>query len=206
MTTNTLTRAEGYKKAKGKEELSNAVFMDWANNYNLTVDKVNGYENNRLYGDFIINKTFIECKSQPIGNYNQNFIELGEVTNKDYHADGWLKLLTTMKEYGVNVCDHSVAYSHFNFALTPPSNGAMMFYINTKTELIYVYSSKLFMKLVAEGISKKGMQRGLGNSNQDSVSCFIPNSQATFQKINGVWEYTGTVDFNIVMDTIKGNI
>ena len=193
MSTNTLTRLQGYRASRGKEAESHAIFADWAENYGIKFQEIKGYENNRTHGDFIVNGRNIEIKSQNIGNYPVNFFELGEVTDKEYHADGWSKLVDLMANYGVDLTKYE-PYERFNFGFTPVANGATIMYINRSTQLIYIYSAKRILELVAEGIKLKGIKRGLGKANKDTISTFIDNATATFQKINGEWVYKGTPD------------
>lgn len=190
MTTNTLTRLEGYRASRGKEAEAQEIFKDWAKHYGFKVEEIRGYEANRTLGDWKMNGQNIEVKSQNIGKYRVNFFELGEVTDKEYHADGWDKLVTTMAEHGVDLTGEE-AYEMFNFGFTPVTNGATVFYINRETQLIYVYSAQRLLKLIAEGIGANGIHRGRGKANKDTISTFIRNSQTTFQKINGEWVYTG---------------
>jgi hypothetical protein len=203
MNNNTLTRLAGYKASRGKESEAQAIFESFADHYGFNIEEIKGYENNRLYGDWKLNGRNVEVKSQNIGNYAYNFFELGEVTDKDYHADGWNKLVQLMAKYKVDVTRFG-SHERFNFGFTPVTNGAMAFYINRETSLIYIYSSTALLQLVADGIANKGINQGLGKANKDTISTFIPNSKVTFQKIDGVWTYTGSVDFNTVMEKLEG--
>ena len=201
MTTNTLTRLEGYRASRGKEAEAQEIFKDWAKHYGFKVEEIRGYEANRTQGDWKMNGNNIEVKSQNIGKYRVNFFELGEVTDKEYHADGWDKLIEVMANYGVDLTGEE-AYEMFNFGFTPVVNGATVFYINRETELIYVYSAQRLLKLVAEGIGANGMHRGRGKANKDTISTFIRNSQTTFQKINGEWVYTGLPNEQTVLKAL----
>lgn len=201
MLNNTLTRNAGYKNAAGKEQQSQAIFEDWANHYGLTLETINGYDNNRLYGDYKLNGKNVEVKSQNIGAYAQNFFELGEITNKQYHAEGWVKLVNLLADYGVDISNEQ-AYEFFNFGFTPVANGATIFYINRETSLIYVYSAQRILQFIADAVKTKGIQRGRGKANQDTLSTFIPNSKTTFQKINGEWQYTGQPDLQTVLEAL----
>lgn len=203
MATNTLTRLEGYRASRGKESEAQAIFSDWAKHYGLKIEEIRGYENNRTLGDWKLNGKNIEVKSQNIGNYRVNFFELGEVTDKEYHADGWNKLIEVMAEHGVDLTSEE-AHEYFNFGFTPVVNGATIFYINRETSLIYVYSAQRMLKLIAEGIGANGMHRGRGKANKDTISTFIRNSQTTFQKINGEWVYTGTPLLETVLKALGG--
>jgi hypothetical protein len=201
MTTNTMTRLAGYKASRGKEAESQAIFEDFADHYGLNIEEIKGYDNNRLHGDWKLNGKKVEVKSQNIGKYSSNFFELGEVTDKEYHADGWKKLVDLMESKGVDMNRYG-SHKYFNFGFTPVTNGAMAFYINRETSLIYIYSSAALIEMIADSVKNKGIQIGLGKANKDTVSCFIPNSKVSFQKIDGVWTYTGTVEENIVMNKL----
>ena len=201
MLQNTLTRNAGYKAAAGKEAQSHAIFKDWADHYGFTYEEIEGYENNRLYGDFKLNGTNVELKSQNIGAYAQNFFELGEITTKEYHAEGWAKLVNLLAYYNVDITDKE-AYPFFNFGFTPVTNGSIILYINRETSLIYVYSAQRILQLVANGVKNKGIQRGKGKANKDTISTFIENSKVSFQKINGNWEYTGQPDLQTVLTAL----
>ena len=202
-TVNTLTRNEGYKRAAGKEQIASAIFLDWAKHYNFDIEEIKGYESNRTIGDYYLNGKPVECKSQPIGKYNQNFIELGEITANPIHSNGWQSLKDMLITNGTSIT-HMEEYTYFNYALTPATNGAHMIYINRDTQLIYVYSSQRFIKEVATAVKEKGIQRGLGKSHKDTLSCFIPNATAVFQKINGEWTYKGTTDEQTVLNFLRG--
>lgn len=201
LTTNTLTRLQGYRASRGKEAEAQAIFVDWAKHYGFNIEEIRGYEANRTKGDWVMNGKNIEVKSQNIGNYRVNFFELGEVTDKEYHTDGWDKLVEVMSEHGVDLTGEE-GYEMFNFGFTPVVNGATAFYINRETELIYIYSSQRLLKLVAEGIGGNGIHRGRGNANKDTISTFIRNSQTTFQKINDEWVYTGQPELSTVLKAL----
>jgi len=202
MTTNTLTRLAGYKASRGKEADSNAIFVDWANHYNLSLEEIKGYDNNRLYGDWKLNSRNVEIKSQNIGQYSRNFFELGEITNKEYHSEGWSKLVNLMYDNNTDI-RNMPHIEFFNFGFTPATNGATVFYINRETQLIYIYSAAALIKMVSDAVNRTGIQLGLGKANKDTVSCFIPNSKVSFQKLNGQWVYTGTVEESTVWEKLK---
>ena len=201
MTTNTLTRLEGYRASRGKEAEAQEIFKDWAKHYGFKVEEIRGYEANRTQGDWKMNGKNIEVKSQNIGQYRVNFFELGEVTDKEYHADGWDKLIEVMAGYGIDLTGEE-AHDMFNFGFTPVVNGATVFYINRETQLIYIYSAQRLLKLIAEGIGANGMHRGRGKANKDTISTFIRNSQTTFQKINNEWVYTGQPNEQTVLKAL----
>lgn len=200
---NTLTRAQGYKNNAWKGKIGEEVFEDFMNFYGIGYNKIEGKTDNMTKGDYYNGSHYFEVKSQNIGNYKQNFVELGEITDKEYHADGYKKLVDLFSKYGVNIVSKMKPIKHFNFALTPVANGALMVYINTNTKLIYIYTAKSFLKSVAEHIKQKGIQVGLGKSNQDTVSSFCMNAKVVFQKEGNKWVYKGEPDFNEVMTYIK---
>lgn len=214
-----ITRNEGYRRSAGKEELSLAIFDEWATQYNITNSRIEGYENNRLQGDIMLqNKSTIELKSQNIGAYAQNFIEVGELTTNPLHATGYDKLCLILEPYGVSALsevkvtnrDKSVTTfgvpRFFNVGFTPVANGANIMYINNDTSLMYFYTAKKFMSLVANAIVNKGFSRGLGMANEDSVSVFIPNSEVAWKKNNGTFAYIGKPEYEAqVLSMLKEN-
>jgi hypothetical protein len=198
---NTLTRLAGYKASRGKEAQSQEIFLDFCDNYGLVAEEITGYENNRTMGDWTIGNRNIEVKSQNIGQYPANFFELGEITTKDYHSTGWDKLVDLMNMNGVNM-ERYGNHPFFNFGFTPATNGATVVYVNRNTNLIYIYSAKTLIDMVAKAIATKGIQIGLGKANKDTVSCFIPNSKVSFQKVNNEWVYNGAPELDVVLKAL----
>lgn len=212
-----ITRNQGYRLSKGKEEASQELFIEWANTFGVNASKIEGYENNRLKGDYLLDTGgSLELKSQNIGAYNQNFIEIGEITTNPIHAEGYNKLSEIFTPYGitdlskVNVTNREKTVvkfgipEFFNIGFTPVANGANIMYINNNTSLIYFYTAAKFMSLVADAIKAKGFTRGLGRANMDSVAVFIPNSEISWQKVNGEYVYTGNRKYeNAVMELFK---
>lgn len=205
MATNTLSRPAGYRASRGKEAIAQAIFTDWADYYGLNYTEITGYENNRTKGDWLVNGRNVEVKSQNIGKYAANFFELGEITDhtKEYHKDGWAKLTNIMAQFGTDITALG-NYEYFNFGFTPVADaGAVLIYINRETELIYIYTAKALLTMVANAVKRNGIQVGLGRANMSTVSCFIPNSKVSFQKVNGQWTYTGSVEEQVVWEKLK---
>jgi hypothetical protein len=200
---NTLTRAQGYKQNAWKGKIGEEIFEDFLSFYGIAYTKINDKKGNMEQGDYYNGVHYFEVKSQNIGNYKQNFVELGEITDKEYHSEGYSKLVKLFEKYDVNIVSKLKPIKHFNFALTPVANGAMMVYINRDTKLIYIYTAKTFLTSVAEYIKEKGIQLGLGKANKDSVSSFCMNAKVVFQKEGNKWVYKGSTDFNTVMKYIK---
>lgn len=200
---NNLTRAEGYKQNAWKGNVGETIFEDFMTFYGIPYTKISDKKGNMEQGDYHNGVHFFEVKSQNIGNYKQNFVELGEVTDKEYHASGYDKLVALFKKFNVNIEDKLSAIKYFNFALTPVANGAMMVYINRNTKLIYIYTAKTFLTSVAEYINSRGIQKGLGRSNQSTVSSFCMNAKVVFQKEGNKWVYKGEPEFEGVMKYIK---
>lgn len=203
-----ITRNEGYKRAAGKEEQSENIFYNWSENYGINTTKTQGYDNNRLYGDYILpNNSFLELKSQNVGQYSKNFIEIGEYTRNTLHSEGYETLSKHFKGYGITDLENIKLTNrnktittfgkpeHFNVGMTPVFNGAHIMYINISTELIYFYSNKKFLSHIMKAVANNGFHRGLGMSNEDSVAVFIPNSEVSWQKQGNEWVYTGNKEF-----------
>lgn len=212
-----ITRTEGYKRAAGKEEQSENIFYNWSKNYNINTIKTEGYENNRLYGDFILpNKHFLELKSQNIGQYSKNFIEIGEYTQNPLHSEGYNTLSTVLDNnnitnlHNIKLTNRNKTVStfgtpeYFNIGLTPVFNGAHIMYINIATQLIYLYSNKKFIQHIMNAIQTNGFHRGLGMSNEDSVAVFIPNSEVSWQQQSNEWVYTGNKQYeNLALQLLQ---
>jgi hypothetical protein len=212
-----ITRNQGYRLSKGKEEASQELFTEWANTFGVNASKIEGYDNNRLKGDYLLDTGgSLELKSQNIGAYNQNFIEIGEITNNPIHAEGYDKLSEIFAPYGiddlskVNVSNREKTVvkfgmpEFFNVGFTPVANGANIMYINNNTSLIYFYTAAKFLHLVADAIQRKGFSRGLGRANMDSIAVFIPNSEISWIKEKGEYVYTGNPSYeHAVMELFK---
>lgn len=203
-----ITRNEGYKRAAGKEEQSENIFSNWTETYNIDTTKTQGYDNNRLYGDYMLsNNSFLELKSQNVGQYSKNFVEIGEYTKNSLHNEGFNTLSKHLQQYAITDLENIKLTNrnktittfgkpeHFNIGLTPVFNGAHIMYINISTELIYFYSNKKFLTHIMKAIANNGFHRGLGMSNEDSVAVFIPNSEVSWQKQDNKWVYTGKKEF-----------
>lgn len=200
---NTLTRAQGYKQNAWKGKIGEEIFESFLDFYRIPHTKIVDKWENIEKGDYKTGIHYFEVKSQNIGNYNQNFVELGEITDKDYHSGGYKKLVNTFKPYNVDI-ENKLAYiPKFNFALTPVSNGALMVYINTQTKLLYLYTAKTFLTSVAEHINSKGIKQGLGKSNQDTIATFCMNAKVTFKHENNTWNYNGDQDLNKVLSYLR---
>ncbi len=200
---NTLTRAQGYKNNAWKGKLGEEIFEDFLSFYRIPYTKIEGKTENMENGDYRTPANYIEVKSQNIGNYKQNFVELGEITDKEYHSEGYDKLVELFDTYGVNIPAKLDRIEYFNFALTPVSNGAIMAYLNISTKLIYLYTPKTFLTSVAEYINQKGIQQGLGKSNMHTISSFCMNGKVAFQKNGNSWTYNGENNVKSVINYIR---
>lgn len=211
-----ITRNQGYRLSKGKEEASQELFTEWADTFGIDAMKIEGYENNRIKGDYFTGINTLELKSQNIGAYAQNFIEIGEITKNPIHADGYNRLSEIFAPFGISDLSNVSVINRdktvvkfgtpefFNVGFTPVTNGANIMYINNATSLIYFYTAKKFLHLVADAIAAKGFTRGLGRANMDSVAVFIPNSEITWEKRNGVYTYTGNPAYETaVLELLK---
>jgi hypothetical protein len=195
---NTLTRAEGYRLNGWKGAEGEAIFEDFLSAHSVAYTKLEDKTDNMVKGDYETRNNIFEVKSQPIGKYAQNFVELGEITNKQYHSEGYNKLETLLAKYDITLEKHLQHIPFFNFALTPVSNGATMVYINRETKLLYLYGAEYFLQTLTNTIKQKGIQKALGRSNMASVSAFCENSKVSFQKKEGEWLYTGNIPFEKV--------
>lgn len=199
---NTLTRSEGYKLNAWKGKVGEDIFEDFVKSIGKKYTKIEDKIGNMTKGDYIIGNKYYEVKSQNIGQYRQNFIELGEVTDKEYHSNGYKELTEYLSRKNLKLQDYLEPIEYFNFALKPVSNGATMVYINRNTKLIYLYSPNYFLTTLTENIKLKGINRALGKSNKDSIGAFAENAKASYQKIDNKWVYTGTADEQAILKYI----
>jgi len=201
-----ITRTQGYRDNAWKEEKSKAVFKSFTEHYQLDFPEITDKTTQIELGDYR-NGTdrYIECKSQSIGAYAQNFIEIGEYnTGRDIH-DGKHSLTSEwLRSHGVDLYDCNIRErfntkatqkfgnpSTYNPGITPLLRGADIFYINRDTELIYFYKAETLKALILEEIRQDRLFWGGGRSNETTIAVFVKNSEARWQKVKGEWRFIG---------------
>jgi hypothetical protein len=201
-----ITRKQGYVDNAWKEEQSKAVFKSFTEHYGLDLREVTDMKSQITLGDYRHGDRYIECKSQNIGQYQQNFIEVGEYdTGRDIHRDGHLAFSEWLSNRGVNLSDCNInqrngtkerqkfgSPSAYNHGFTPLMSGADVFYINRDTNLIFFYRSGKLQQLIVDEISNDRLYWGGGRSNETTLAVFVENSPIAWQKVNGKWKFLGS--------------
>lgn len=198
---NTLTRAAGYRRSRGKGEAGEAfaqAFLRW-----LGVDTapIEGFENNYYTGDLAYSDTgSIEVKNQPIDPtvYPKNYMELFEYTGKPHHSE--LSEIMPLFGLGLDYFDHRG--QRFQPATLDPEwrvsdsttsirGSTLTMYVNPDKGFVYLYNSNQMVGLGAEGVRRMGLHRALGKSNQDGFGTRIDLPKVIWRYRDGVGQAWG---------------
>jgi hypothetical protein len=203
-----VSRSEGYLRGAGKEALALASVQEF---FRLVVgvplDVITDAQENYRLGDLrSAAGVYMECKGQPIDpqRYPQNFVEVFEQTHNPEHANGFdevAELLDLTPEALSNVVvtlrDRSrvrlgrlpsVGVSIHSFFSAPLTT-----YVNYEEggRWIYVYDRQELTNHIKEAVPR-GLRRGVGNSNEDTFSVFVPIAARRWQRVRGGWQWAGT--------------
>lgn len=204
-----LSRPDGYRLGAGKERVSLDVFSNFfVEEFGLTPESIEGYQDNFLYGDFRLDSsTTIEVKSQPIDpvRYKENFVEVFEVTENPLHVDGFTKVADYLQisqkvlscipvrdmrtgsraplgtQPFVSVSITSMTYARW-IAYVNSAGGGKHIYLYDQTELL----SHLRRTV------RRGFVRGAGNSNEDTFGLFVPLPKHRWERGSDGWVYAGS--------------
>lgn len=217
--TNRITRNQGYRDNAWKEHKSKEVFKSFTEHYGLQVEEITDLTTQINLGDYRNGNRYIETKSQNIGNYAKNFIEVGEyLTGSDKHNGGHTLTSEWLRGYGIDLYDCNIRErmgtkatqkfgnpGTYNPGITPVIRGADVFYINRDTELIYFYRSERLQNLIVEEIKNDRLYWGGGRSNETTIAVFVENSPIAWQKVKGEWRFLGDPELEQkVWDYLKG--
>jgi hypothetical protein len=204
-----LSRPEGYRLARGKEDVSLDVFRGFLmTEFGLDPAPIEGAEDNYRFGDFRLDaSTTIEVKGQPIDpyRYEQNFVEIFEVTHNPMHADGFSQLASHLQMSPkvlscVSVRDVRAAtraplghQKRVSVSITSMTAARWTAYVNALDggTHIYLYDQAELLGHIRRGV-RRGFVRGAGNSNEDTFGMFIPVPVNRWERRDGDWIYTGT--------------
>ena len=200
-----ITRNQGYAANAWKETEAKVVFKSFTEYFGLELQEITDMTTQINLGDYRNGTRYIECKSQNIGDYAKNFIEVGEyLTGNDKH-DG-LHTLTSewLRGYGIDLYDCNIRERNntkatqkfgnpgtYNPGITPLLRGADVFYINRTSTLIYFYRAERLQQLIMEEIKNDRLFWGGGRSNETTIAVFVENSPIAWQKVNGEWRFLG---------------
>lgn len=201
-----LTRTEGYRRAEGKEQagidLARAFLDDMVG---IHCGDVEGDEN-RTHGDLLApSGDTIEVKRQPIDplKYPANFIEIMEDMTRDpkpRHERGFARtaeilsmapsLLAKLQVSSNGKTSRLGMLSHASASMESMTRAKFVIYANPDLEVISMYSSMALLRDVRKNARRK-LVRGAGNSNEDTIATFVPNSHASFRRVDGEWQNYG---------------
>jgi hypothetical protein len=202
-----ISRNTGYRNAAGKEAQAKAVFNDFKSYYKLELKEITDKHLQITRGDWITNgNNYIECKSQNIGQYQRNFIEVGEYgTGNSIHNGGHTHTAEWLHSNGIDLSTCNINQrgytketqrfgnpSTYNPGITPLLNGADVFYINRTSTLIYYYRAERLQELIRNEIKSNKLYWGGGMSNETTIAVFVENSPIAWQKVNGSWKFLGS--------------
>lgn len=214
-----ITRNQGYRDNAWKEQEAKAVFKSFMEHYHLDFQEITDKETQITLGDYKNGNRYIECKSQNIGGYAKNFIEIGEyLTGNDKHAGGHTATSEWLRGYGIDLSSCNIRERSgtkqtqrfgnpgtYNPGITPLLRGADVFYINRTSTLIYFYSTRKLKELIVDEIRNNGLYWGGGRSNETTIAVFVENSPIAWQKVNGEWKFLGNPELEQkVWDYLKG--
>lgn len=202
----TLTRQEGYRRSVGKEQAGidlARAFLDHM--VGIHCADVVGAEN-RTHGDLLApSGATIEVKRQPIDplKYPANFIEIMEDMTrnpKPHHADGFERtveiLMTTpsalskMRVSSKGKTKRLGMLSHVSASLESMMRASFVIYANPDLEVVSMYSCAALLREVRKNARRK-LVRGAGDSNEDTIATFVPNSFASFRRVDDEWKNYG---------------
>jgi hypothetical protein len=216
-----ITRREGYIRSAGKEAPALAATEEFFKQaIGVDLIRIIDAETNYLHGDFSTAAgVTIECKGQPIdpGRFKQNFIEVCEYTETAKHADGFanLAILLNMSEdalsrvriklrgrgtptpFGRPEC--------LSVSITSIGGSAFTVYINVNGGHIYVYRSDELIDQIRTAVPH-GMGRGVGRSNEDTLSVFTPNADWRWLRDSNRWIWNGTASESLAVQFIRSRL
>lgn len=200
-----ITRNQGYAANAWKEQEAKAVFKSFTEYLGLNLDEITDMTTQINLGDYRNGTRYIECKSQNIGEYAKNFIEVGEYLTGNHKHNG-LHTLTSewLRGYGIDLYDCNIHQRNntkatqkfgnpdtYNPGITPLIRGADVFYINRTSTLIYFYRAERLQQLIVDEIRNDRLFWGGGRSNETTIAVFVENSPIAWQKVKGEWRFLG---------------
>ena len=205
-----VSRSEGYQRAAGKEALALAVVQEFFRVIiGLQLDPITDPDENYRLGDLrSAAGVAMECKGQPIDplRYRQNFVEVFEQTDRPNHADGFSEVarllgLTAQQlaKVGVTLSDGTKVIfdwvPHVSVSMHSFFNSPLTTYVNYQDggRWIYIYDRRELTNHIKAAVPR-GLRRGIGKSNEDTFSVFVPIADKRWQRIKGDWQWAGVGD------------
>ena len=223
--TNRITRNQGYAANAHKEAEGKVVFLSLMEHLGLDITEITDMTTQINLGDYRDDKNrYHECKSQNIGAYAKNFVEVGEYlpSTSDKHRGGHTLTSEWLRSHGIDLYDCNIRQRYdskatqkfgnpefYNPGITPAIRGACVWYINRTSTLIYLYRPETFQRLVIDEIKNDRLFWGAtstSRANETTICVFIQNSPAAWQKVKGKWRFLGSQELEEeVLDYLKGN-
>jgi hypothetical protein len=206
-----ITREEGYRRSRGKEQLGLAATRSFFSQHGIEVTHITDADENFRHGDFRLPRgTTVEVKSQPIdpARYSQNFVEVMENTTaleRPHHADGFERTAALLEMSPEELARIRVRgprdgwggpmgrLKYVSASLTSIAGSVATVYVNPEGGHLYLYSSGRLLRHVRCS-ARRGLYLGMGMSNQDSFAVFVPVPDARWTRRNSVWLFSGTGD------------
>ena len=208
-----ISRAEGYHRGAGKEEVSLALasaFLLYALGESAT--RIDDPDSNYRLGDLRCSSVHstIEVKGQPIDpeKYPRNFVEVFEDTSAgrlDHHARGFddvaarlglapSELATTRVQRfdrPGRPIEQLGRLGHVSVSITSMFGAAATIYLNNTSTMLYFYRSSDLIKLVQRAVRAEGLRRGQGGSNRDTHAVLVPIPALRWSRGDGAWRFVG---------------
>jgi hypothetical protein len=202
-----ISRNEGYRRSRGKEEPGLAVVESFfVDRVGIVLQRITDADENYRFGDLRCpGGQSIECKRQPIDpvRYRKNFVEVCEETESARHADGFrdlARLLDVDEEWLASVpvtmgrARQLFGRPWLSVSVTSMAGSALTVYVNPGPPAahIYVYESPALLDSIRRSMRLEGMVRGAGMSNEDTFAVFLPLPSARWTASRDeLWQYTG---------------
>lgn len=203
-----VTRAEGYQRSQGIEQIVSGVFHTFAaETLEWKLTDVRDPELNYLRGDYYLpSGKFIECKGQPIdpNRYPQNFVEVFERTSNPRHLGGQKALSALLGQTLPSLQDSKVYNAKsrtrevlgqidcLSISIRPIMSAEFTGYVNYADggRFVYLYTREEISRHVRTA-SLNGFFRGAGRSNEDTYAVLIPLARHRWVREKSRWNYCG---------------
>jgi hypothetical protein len=203
-----LSRNDGYRASAGKEEGGLLAVEDFFRKVvDVPLRRILEPAENYSHGDFRSpNGKTLECKRQPIGSYNRNFIEVCERTSgtNTAHLGGFETLATVLSVSREELSDANVTQKGAKFQFGEPAaisvsissllQSSFWIYVNPdpRGRFVYVYRAADLLSLIRVAILGAGLELGKGNSNDDTYAVLVPNPAWRWSAAaNEPWSFCG---------------
>ena len=222
-----ISRNEGYRASAGKEEYAiQAAAGFLAQCLEVApqeLERITGADDNWLHGDLRLpNGATIEVKGQPVNpsRYPRNFMEVAEITNNPRHADGFKRLAHMMRlsedELArITVTDYSTpgrprtplgAPPFLSVSITSMASAALTVYVNYVDGFLYAYQRDEILRILREQ-ARKGLNRGQGRSNDDTLSVLGPLPRWIFSRDHDdAWVPLSERNADMVFDQVVAHV